>query len=232
MVKNLLMVVLLAVPGLVRASEAVISYPSIGQPSIEALLAEVISHQVLTNKDRAFEVVHQALINYPRKVTSIVTTAMQADATTEDIARQCDMEISPEIIPDLVTAAIAQSANRQTIITRCLNSVPRDEAYLVLYAAMQSADPTEIRGVIAAAIQVFTSNGFDGSTILVNSLVEGEFLVFNDMPADCGADCIRPIAETLVNYLTNQEGVFTYVTDDLDEVESVIDNVEPSLSGS
>jgi len=252
----------------------------------ERILA-LIKTKIAKDQSLAFEVVRQGLADFPDQVTPIVISAMQAGASTIDIASQCDTDIPTRIIPDLVSAAISQDADPELIVARCqidiasqcdtdipatvisnsitgaipisnsiteaipqdvdpepriagcqcasafdqtlnmlveamknaesiqlkalllditINMIPRNgtttvfDGYLstLLLAGMQGDSSPQIDRLLDVAIQTFEGNGIDGSAILVNTLVEGDFLSVSNTTEDCIAECTRPLAQSLV----------------------------------
>jgi hypothetical protein len=68
----------------------------------------------------------------------------------------------------------------------------------LLLAGMQGDSSPQIDRLLDVAIQTFEGNGIDGSAILVNTLVEGDFLSVSNTTEDCTAECTRPLAQSLV----------------------------------
>ncbi len=254
----------------------------------------LIRTKIAKDQSLAFEVVRQGLADFPDQVTPIVISAMQAGASTIDIASQCDTDIPARIIPDLVSAAISQDADPELIVARCqidiasqcdtdipatvdsnsitgaipisnsiTGAIPQDvdpetriagcqcaapfdqtlnmlveamknaesiqlkalllditikmipsngtsgsttvfDGYLstLLLAGMQGNNSPQIDRLLDVAIQTFEGNGIDGpatQAILVNSLVEGDFLSVANTSEDCTAECTRPLAQSLVS---------------------------------
>jgi len=79
----------------------------------------LIKTAIAQDPSQAFEIVRQGLADFPDQVTPIVISAMQAGASTTDIAKQCDTDIPASLISDLVSAAISQDADPELIVPRC-----------------------------------------------------------------------------------------------------------------
>ena len=262
----------------------------------------LIKTKITNDQSLAFEVVRQGIADFPGLVTPIVISAMQAGASTTDIANQCDTDIPVSIIPDLVSAAISQDADSELMVARCqiniasqcdtnnpatdslssitgatpqdvdpeprtaecqcaapfdqtlnmlveamknaesiqlkalllditIKMIPTDgtagsttvfDGYLstLLLAGMQGNNTPEIDRLLDVAIQTFEGNDFDGSTILVNTLVEGDFLSYANTSEDCTAECTRPLAQNLIDQKTQPSNSPLVVNPDPNEVES------------
>ena len=262
----------------------------------------LIKTKITNDQSLAFEVVRQGIADFPDLVTPIVISAMQAGASTTDIANQCDTDIPVSIIPDLVSAAISQDADSELMVARCqiniasqcdtnnpatdslssitgatpqdvdpeprtaecqcaapfdqtlnmlveamknaesiqlkalllditIKMIPTDgtagsttvfDGYLstLLLAGMQGNNTPEIDRLLDVAIQTFEGNDFDGSTILVNTLVEGDFLSYANTSEDCTAECTRPLAQNLIDQKTQPSNSPLVVNPDPNEVES------------
>ena len=263
---------------------------------------ELIKTKIAKDQSLAFEVVKQGLADFPDQVTPIVISAMQAGASTIDIASQCDTDIPARIIPDLVSAAISQDADSELMVARCqidiasqcdtdipativsnsiTGAIPQDtdpepriaecqcpapfdqtlnmlveamknaesiqlkalllditikmipsngtsgsttvfDGYLstLLLAGMQGDSTPEIDRLLDVAIQTFEGNGIDGSTILVNALVEGDFLNVANTTEDSTTQSTRQLAENLVSQKTQPDSSPLIVQPDPNEVES------------
>lgn len=277
----------------------------------------LIRTEIAQDQSKAFEVVRQGIANFPAQVAPIVISAMQAGASTTDIAKQCDTNIPARLIPDLVSAAISQDADPELIVARCqidiasqcdtdmpatdiLSSMvaktpqdidpkpsteamsqdalpelrvaecqcpaPFDQTLNMLVEAMKSAESVQLKALLLdttikmipsggtagsttvfdgylstlllagmqgnntpeidrlldVAIQTFEGNGVDGSTILVNTLVDGDFLSYANTTEECTAECTRPLAQSLVNQKTQLSNTPLIVDPDPDELESSI----------
>lgn len=262
----------------------------------------LIKTKIAQDQSQAFEVVRQGLAEFPDQVTPIVISAMQAGASTTDIAKQCDTDIPARIIPDLVSAAISQDADPELIVARCqidvasqcdndmpatdiLSSMtgetpqdvapeaapagchcaaPFDQTLNMLVKAMKSAESIQLKALLLdttikmipsngtagsttvfdgylstlllagmqgnntpeidrlldVAIQTFEGNGVDGSSILVNTLVEGDFLSYANTSENCTDECTRPLAQNLINQKTQAANSPLIVDPDPNEIES------------
>ena len=67
----------------------------------------------------------------------------------------------------------------------------------MLELAIKNADPGQIEALLSIAIRTFRGNGVNGSTILVDSLVQGQLLIDANMIAVSNPDS-RPLAVSLV----------------------------------
>jgi hypothetical protein len=206
---------------------------SVGPEAVRAVLARqtttgnAVVELITGEGEKTFGVIRLALIERPEDVVDIVTSAMLSGATTEDMARQCDGQANPQIIPDLVSTAVSLDADASTMTRRCLNAVATGDARDVIEAALQYADPAELEGILLAALNYFDAAGIEGKDLLVSSLVAGELLAFENLPANCDAACLEPIAETWVEYLSEQTGV-----EPAEEPLLPAEAFEPALSGS
>jgi len=231
MLGRIMLTVLLAMPTGLLAIETIGSKVPSQQYFGQELITSWVKTRIEDDQSLACSVIRKALVDFPDETTEVVIAAMQAGALTEDIACQCDRDIPARIIPDLVSAAISQNADAQILLGRCMAGLPMDQVLNVLMSAMQGTDPTKIEGLIAIALETFRENGIDGSTILVDSLVQGEFLTFDGMPDGCDADCLRPMAETLVNYLSEQTDPTVSLISEPDDFDKEED-IEPPFSDS
>ena len=90
----------------------------------------------------------------------------------------------------------------------------------LLLAGMQGDSTPEIDRLLDVAIQTFEGNGIDGSTIMVNALVEGDLLSVANTTEDCTAECTRPLAQSLVSQKTQPDNSVVTVQPDPTDVES------------
>ena len=72
----------------------------------------------------------------------------------------------------------------------------------LLLAGMQRNNTPEIDRLLDVAIHTFEGNGVDGSTILVNTFVDGAFPSYANTTEECTAECTRPLAQTLIRRLS------------------------------
>lgn len=143
------------------------------------------------------QVINEEIKRNPQEVVAIVSASMRNGAKTSDIAGQCEIDTPSGLIPDIVGTATAEGANGADLLEICLPAVPEEEAVNVLVAILQNAQPTEVESLIQLALATLQFNGVnDGSTVVVNSLLQGNFLGLG--PANCDADCLRPIAQSYV----------------------------------
>jgi|TARA_B110000261_G_C13063767_1_gene349297 hypothetical protein len=178
MLKKIIVAVIAAMPIGFLAIETVNAETPGKQVFSQELDTGLIKTRIAADQSLAFSVVQQALSDFPRDVAPVVIAAMQAGASTTDIARQCDTDIPANSIPDLVYAAISQNADAELMIDRCLCAVPIDQAPTVFMAAMQNTDVTQAESLLATAMQAFERCG--------------------------GINCATASAATLVNQPTEQ----------------------------
>ena len=95
----------------------------------------------------------------------------------------------------------------------------------LLLAGMQRNNTPEIDRLLDVAIHTFEGNGVDGSTILVHTLVNGDFLSYPNTTEECSAECTRPLTQHLVNQKTQLSNTSLIVDPDPDDLE-------PSVSDS
>ena len=157
--KIILAATIMSMPIGILAIETVSSEVPNKQLLGQELVTGLIKARIEEDQSRAFDVVMQGLADFPDEVVAIVISAMQTGASTIDIARQCDTDIPPRIVPSLVYAAISQGADAELMVGKCLCSVPVDQAHVVFMAAMQNIDATQAEGLLAAAMQSFEDCG-------------------------------------------------------------------------
>jgi hypothetical protein len=71
----------------------------------------------------------------------------------------------------------------------------------MLELAIKNADPGQIEALLSIAIRTFQGNGINGSTILVDSLVQGQLLIDANTTAVSNPDS-RPLAVSLVRQMS------------------------------
>ena len=102
----------------------------------------------------------------------------------------------------------------------------------LLLAGMQGDSTPEIDRLLDVAIQTFEGNGIDGSAILVNTLVEGDFLSYANTSEDCTAECTRPLAQSLVSEKIQPSSSVLSLPPDPTDSRAVESAVEASASDS
>lgn len=157
--KIIIVVIIAAMPiGFLIAGTVNAETPS-KQVFSQELDTDLIKTRIAEDQTLAFSVVQEALSDFPGDVALVVIAAMQAGASSNDIARQCNTDVPANIIPDLVYAAISQNADAELMIDRCLCAVPTDQAPTVFMAAMQNTDATQGESLLATAMQAFERCG-------------------------------------------------------------------------
>ena len=136
-----------------------------------------------------------AIVTSPGSIEDIISAGLSAGASSEDVAAQCTDSLPVEQIQTMVSTAVGENADPETMMETCLLAVDAEQAFNVLTAILQNADPQQFEDLIAQAVELLEFNGLDGFTIVVNSLVDGEFLTAQ---TGCVGDCLRPLAESLV----------------------------------
>jgi hypothetical protein len=105
----------------------------------------------------------------------------------------------------------------------------------LLLAGMQGNNSPQIDRLLDVAIQTFEGNGIDGSAtqaILVDTLVEGDFLSYADTSEDCTAECTRPLAQSLVSEKIQPSSPSLNVQPDPTDTDAVESEIEARASGS
>ncbi len=233
------------------------SLPAPQQSSLDAILAT----SDLTDDETVCGLVR----GYPLDTPRIIQEAIRAEATADTIAMQCRCELqaqpSGEIfnmgpaealnmptvhIQTIVTTALAENLEPfEPVLETCLVAVNDGEAIDVIISALAVLDPTRMEDTLALMYAILDYEGVDATAVLVNSLVDGGFLLGEEASPDCQGDCLRPIAESIVQSLQpiaepqpDLVGEPIIVQSDLDEgadpapQPDPTDSEEPALSPS
>ena len=190
-------------------------------------LETVLSESNLTVSETLIQLVH----TFPENTADIISASARAGADSRTIASTCQPDLVPEQISSIVTTALAENVEPEPILEYCLVAVGPEDVVNLIMNAMLLLDPLEMEGNLALMLDILDADGLDGSTILVNSLVQGDFLVSEAFGADCAGECLRPFAEELVQNLSADapDGI----ADQVDVFsDNDLDTDEPGLSNS
>lgn len=136
----------------------------------------------------------------PAMAQDVIAAALQAGAGGEQIPPACECAETDDGVVALVQGALANEISAADIASRCMNETADSaRVSMLLSELLARADRSEYEFILGIAYDVLTDLGVNGAEdILVNALVDGEFLSFDSLSADCGEACLRPAAETLV----------------------------------
>ena len=200
------------------------------QQTIQAMEpAERTRLLVTENLDQATQILVREVSSNPDDVYDIVVAGFDAGAITSDVGALCqqswptDFPVSTDsLINDTVSAAIAANADPEVLIEECVSRATPTTAQQLMIQIFAAADPLEREGLIAFSLDAFEFSNIDGPVVLVNSLVEGNLLGFQELPEDCDDGCLRQIAGFVVNSVRVQTG----------QTQNVRNEVEQPLSES
>lgn len=181
--------------------------------------------QVLKEKGVTPANIRALILANPDDMQAVVDGARSAGATDSQLLEECYLELPKETVPDFVRAGITAQIPAAELLEACLNAVPVEESFDVVFAAMQAADPLELSALIRVAIAHYGTEEFDGNQILVSSLIAGDFLNPDLIPANCSTACMEEIAQSTLEFLTELQ-------EPLAPSAVVTDVVEPPLSDS
>ena len=142
-------------------------------------------------------------------ISNSITEAIPQDVDPEPRIAGCQCASAFDQTLNMLVEAMKNAESIQLkalLLDITINMIPRNgtttvfDGYLstLLLAGMQGDSSPQIDRLLDVAIQTFEGNGIDGSAILVNTLVEGDFLSVSNTTEDCIAECTRPLAQSLV----------------------------------
>ncbi len=173
-------------------------------------LVKTLAGLLTEQPDEPYPVVASALSVLPEQTRQIVSESISMDVAAEVIAEYCKEPMDERQTRDLVSSLIAENADVQMVLDKCLTSVPSTLLMAVLMSTLQASDPQSIETILRLAFDMIELRGLDGRTVLVDALVEGDFLVTETLLDDgCSGECLRPVAEVLVENLLDETNVET-----------------------
>lgn len=171
-------------------------------------LSETLDNLIQRYPQHPDLVVGSALKVIPKETTRIVSTSVDIGVPHEVIARLCRQPMPVEQAKELVSALLSENADPEMVTRICLRSVSSEALMQVLVAALTRIDPQLHQEMLRLAFAVIEDRGLDGYTVLVDSLVEGEFLYSSDLEGSgCSGECLRPAAEVLVQTLLEETNI-------------------------
>lgn len=181
--------------------------------------------QLLKSTGATPENIKALIVARPDDMQAVINGARDAGASDAQLIEECYINPPKETVPDLVRAAITAQVSAAEILQACLTAVPVEESFDVVFAAMQAADPLELSALIRVAVAHYGTEEFDGNQILVSSLIAGDFLNPDLIPANCSTACMEEIAQRTLEFLTELQTP-------LPPTAVVTDPAEPPLSES
>lgn len=186
-------------------------------------LDDVLSRSNLTDREQVLAL----LLEFSAETATIISRAVEAQATEETIIYQCHPRLPESQILEVVDAALVNNVEPESLIDNCLGFLADDEILNFVTTILSRIDPLQMDQILAYFLTQFNFEGLDGTTILVNSLVNGEFLVGN-ADSGCTGECLRPLAQNLIETLRPPEAS----GGDLPQSEIDVAEAEPAFSSS
>jgi len=189
--------------------------------SANASLDEFLVSILTAALDDRAQVLNKAIIGLPPETLRFVVTSVEAGYSHDDIIIQCKMGIESWQVASLMETLTRYGADIEKMTRACLPAVEPDLIVNAVTSILSADEQARVQSNLQSVMPVLNELGLDSTTILINSLVSGELLAADD--TDCVGDCLRPLAQDLIDDIAAAPFDF--------EVDIVQDD-EPALSDS